>query len=599
MPQPAFSVARPAKTQLAVALLLVAAAAQPADAAISGFVRRSDTNQPVANARVHIQADLASPVAISAGDGSFSLAVSPVGSVQLTAAVPYDATASDNFHIGGIDAMDGDTNVIILVDAIPSAAAVGYVPPNAVQGCSGCHARQFSDWQTSSHALAATDAWVHDLHSGTGTPGTGGNGYVYLNTHDPGETGNCATCHAPLEDVFTPGQLQFNAVSSDAGLDGVTCLACHQLTAVDNDHLDGLHYLPDAGHPTGKSTYRFPAEKPTEISVWGPFDDVSYGGMRATYSPLHTDSRICAACHQYKNPETGAPGQNTYREWLASSYALPGPNFKTCQTCHFPPEVTDGPICKVLNLDRPASQRLRHLFPGADQAGLSGAILLHLSATEQQGGIAVQASVENAGAGHNFPTGIGIRNALLVLDATVNGQPLQQISGPAVPWWADDNVAGTQPGDYAGLPGTGFAKLLEGRVNYQGPTVAPVLFVDAEGVREDSTIPAGTASASSYVFQLPPGAQLGDTVTIQARLLYRRAWRALAVTKGWTVTPQGGPIEIEVANQTANVTVTPLSLIRGIVEVPTLAPAALFALVAALALSAVWVTRRRRGAAGR
>ena len=43
---------------------------------------------------------------------------------------------------------------------------------------------------------------------------------------------------------------------------------------------------------------------------------------------------------------------------------------------------------------------------------------------------------------------------------------------------------------------------------------------------------------------------------MDVKLLYRRAWRALAVTKGWTQTPQGGPIEIEVAGQQFQVELT-------------------------------------------
>jgi hypothetical protein len=70
------------------------------------------------------------------------------------------------------------------------------------------------------------------------------------------------------------------------------------------------------------------------------------------------------------------------------------------------------------------------------------------------------------------------------------------------------------------------------------------------GVAEDSTLAAGETALATVGFVLPPGAQPGDLVDIEVRLLYRRAWRALAVTKGWTETPTGGPIEIEVATFT-------------------------------------------------
>src|SRR5690606_4908803 len=144
-----------------------------------------------------------------------------------------------------------------------------------------------------------------------------------------------------------------------------------------------------------------------------------------------------------------------------------------------------------------------------------------------------------------FPTGISIRNALLVLDVRIDGTPLPQAAGDTVPWWADDEVPGKQEGDHAGAPGRGFAKLLQGRINGQGAVESPVLFIDAESVAANTAIPSGATDTSSYRFVLPPGFE-GKTADVQARLLYRRAWRALAVTKGWTQTPSGMPVEIEV-----------------------------------------------------
>ena len=102
-----------------------------------------------------------------------------------------------------------------------------------------------------------------------------------------------------------------------------------------------------------------------------------------------------------------------------------------------------------------------------------------------------------------------------------------------------------QAGDFSGLAGKGFAKLLSGRINGVGQTVTPVLFIDAESLIS-TTIPAASTDSSSYRFTLPAGVNLAD-VDVDARLLYRRAFRALSVTKGWTLTPSGGPIEVEVA----------------------------------------------------
>lgn len=564
-------------------LLLLAPAAH---AAISGRVRSLGSLGPIAGARVHLQADPASPVVFTAADGSFTLPVSPAGTVLVTAALPYDRTRADNYTIGGNWASDGDTGVEIFLQPIPGTSAPMYEPLVAAVSCGLCHGEQVEQWRRSNHAGAAGDTWVRDLHSGTGTPG-GGAGYVFRATHDPGETGFCATCHTPMADVFSPGAVQLDEVAGAAALEGVSCVGCHQIDAVDGD-VDALHHL-------GSSTYRFPfaADMETYLRIWGPLDDVAYDGMRAAYAPFFAEARFCASCHQYKNPTNGAPGQNTYGEWLASPYSVPGPTFRSCQHCHMPAASADGPICAVLPLDRPASQRHDHSFPGAGWPGFAGALELRAVAGERPRQVEVIAEIENVGVGHSFPTGISVRNAFLLVEARWNGMPLEQVGGPTVPWWADDEVPGRQPGDWSGFAGRGFAKVLEGRINEQGPLVRPVLFIDAERAAEDSLLPAKTTATSTFLFAVPAEARPGDSVEIEARLIYRRAWRALAVTKGWTVTPQGGPIETEIAAQRLDLALTAVGA-GSVLEIPTLDRFGLVLLGAALLAAAYRLLSRRR-----
>ncbi|MDY7094335.1 MAG: multiheme c-type cytochrome [Acidobacteriota bacterium] len=586
-----YSISRRAPSTIAAAALALAACllvlltAPVAEAAVSGFVRDADTSMPLAGASVHLQADT-STVVVSAADGSFDLPVTFAGFAVITAALTYDAGASTNYNTGAAFAMDGTSGIEILLQSIPSADNPSYSPPEAGL-CGSCHGDQFSQWQTANHSLAGTDEWVLDLFSGTGTAG-GSAGYVFTDLHDPGETGFCATCHAPMEDVFDPGNVMLDEVSTLGGLDGVSCLACHQMDSV-NDNVDALHHL-------GNSTYRFPDERPffdTWQFVWGPLDDVSFGGMRAAYAPHFRESRMCASCHQYVNPDTGAPGQNTYGEWLASPFSVPGPTFQSCQDCHMPPADTDGTVCVLGDSPtRPAQQRRQHTFIGATPTTLADAILLDASALDGAGLLQVTAAVTNEGAGHAFPSGVSIRNALLVIEASYDGTPLNQVSGPVVPFWADDEVPGQQPGDYADYPGKGFAKILEGRINGTGPTVRPVLFIDAEGVFSDTLIPSGATDVTTVEFQLPPEAEPGDLVDVTVRLLYRRAFRALAVTKGWDQTPQGGPVEIEVARQDLSLPLTGGPLPPA--EIPTAGSIGL--LLLALLLAAGALLRLRRAA---
>lgn len=570
----------------AVAVLLALGPAA-ASADIAGTVLDFDDGTPVAGARVHLQADPAPSVVVTGSDGAFVLPASPATAVVVTAGVPHDPAAPRNWHTGGTFAVDGATAVEIRLRRLPVAEDSDYgqsVP--LADDCGSCHPDQVAQWQSSVHAGAAVDAWVVDLQTGTGTPG-GDAGYVFVDAHDPGETGFCATCHTPMADVFDPGAVLMDAVSSPGALQGVSCVGCHQVADVNHD-TDRLHHL-------GNATYRFPFDPffPTQQHVWGPLDDVTFSGMRASYAPLYDDSRYCASCHQYVNPDTGAPGQDTYGEWLASPYAAPGGGFRSCQDCHMPSEDGPGVIATVGdNVVRPAAQRHRHEMVGATPDTLAAAVTLDTVAFQSGGFLDVRSTVSNVGAGHAFPSGVSIRNALLVISAELDGGRLVQVAGPTVPFWADDDVPGRQDGDWAGFAGAGFAKVLEGRINGQGPVVRPVLFVDAEDVWEDSLLPAAASREVEVRFALPPEAGAGDTVVVDARLFYRRAWRALAITKGWTETPQGGPIEIEVARDERSVV---LAEQPPPAAIPAAGAMGLGALAGLIALAGWRVLLRRRG----
>lgn len=516
------------------ALLLVLAL--PAQADIAGRVVDDPSGEPIADALVSLRArpDIA-PVR-TAADGSFVLPLQLEGIFEVAAAVDYSPTAPRNWFSDTQQAFDGLTGIELRLGRLSTVDNPDYQPPAADAFCIACHSSYYQEWSTARHAGAARNPWVLDLFSGDGTPG-GGAGYVFRDSHDAGETGFCATCHAPLQDVFTPGQLMLDETSTPGGLDGVTCLACHQIAHV-NSNVDALHHL-------GNASYRFPLDDPqTAFHVFGALPDVDRIPMQNVYQPQFKDSRLCASCHEYKNPDTGAPGQATYSEWLASPYAQPGPGYRSCQDCHMPARANAGSI-GAGGPQRPASQRHSHAFVGSTPATLAANTDLRITLVREATALRVRAEVENR-AGHAFPTGISIRNALLLLDVRVGGQPLPQLSGSTLPFWASDDVPGEQPGDYAGRPGKGFAKVLEGRINGQGATVRPVLFIDAEGVTADTAIPSGAVDASEYRFALPPGTTESTTVSIDAQLLYRRAWRALAVTKGWTQTPSGMPVEIPV-----------------------------------------------------
>ncbi len=549
--------------------------APAARADVSGVVL-DDLDLPVAGAIVHLQADPTGPTTTTDATGAFTLPIAAPGPVVVAAFVSYNRSSPINYNTNAVDAENPDIGVEIVLPRIPLLTEDPYLVPSVNASCQFCHQEITAEWQGSVHAGAGTDFWVRDLFSGDGSPG-GSAGYVFTKTHDPGETGTCATCHQVMSDVFAPGKTMFNENEGVGVTDGVSCLGCHQIHALGD---------PDAIHTLGSAEYRFPGGGAgTERYVWGPLDDVDTAFMRASYAPFFKDSQMCATCHQYERPF----GQTTYDEWLASPYAQAGPNFRSCQDCHMPQRDEAGEVCDLFGAPmRPAHQRHRHDFVGSTPSTLAANLALDTEVEQLDGRVVVRSTVDNFGAGHDFPTGISIRNALLVITATVNGQPLQQVAGPTVPSWADDDVPGQQPGDYAGMAGTGYGKIMEGRINGQGPVVWPVLFIDAENIREQRKVPAGGIDTTEVEFALPPDVAPGADLHVEARLLYRRAFRALAVTKGWTVTPQGGPIEIEVHADSLDLEV----ITGGLVEVPAAGPIALCIFAAALAGLALFVLRR-------
>lgn len=541
---------------LLYALLACLLAAGPLRANITGTVLVEGSGVPgipIEGARVHVQADPSSPVVSTDVNGQFDLPVSPSGMVRITAALPYDETRPVNYTISGVVTSNG-ADVTIRLAEISSLDNTTYTPLKAAPpgGCGDCHSPQRDQWLSSAHAGAAVDPWVLDLLSGDGSP-SGANGYVFTDLH-PGETGFCASCHSPVAEAVAPGTHLLGEVTGDAELEGVTCTACHQLDRF-STNLAAMHLV---GDPPGAS-FRFPdagvGGTETHQHVWGPLDDVSYPFMRPAYAPVFASSKMCATCHQYANPTTGAPGQTTYSEWTASAWSQPGPGFRTCQDCHMPQASEDGPIA-VPNVGnaptRPAEQRHDHFFSSASAAGMADALDIETGVSVERARLTVSTTIENVGMGHTFPTGISIRNAFLLVRASLEGVPLVQASGPTLPFWASDDEPGEQEGDWAGYPGRGFAKVLAGTI--AGQPAQPVLFIEADSVASSTGIAAGAVSSTEIVFDLPADSVAGEVIDVDVRLIYRRAWRALQLTKGWTTTPSGGPIEIPVSVDIRQVT---------------------------------------------
>lgn len=132
-----------------------------------------------------------------------------------------------------------------------------------------------------------------------------------------------------------------------------------------------------------------------------------------------------------------------------------------------------------------------------------------------------------------------MRNMLLLVEATDrNGQRLSLVHGEKLPEWA--GVGPLEKGNYAGLPGKGYAKVLKDlmlypdrRLNrdfvfeYPAPHWRPTL------IEHDSRIPADGTDSTTYQFQVLESTP--KPIQITTRLIYRRAYKKWLDAKGFEI----------------------------------------------------------------
>jgi hypothetical protein len=141
--------------------------------------------------------------------------------------------------------------------------------------------------------------------------------------------------------------------------------------------------------------------------------------------------------------------------------------------------------------------------------------------------VVVQVDITNDKTGHHVPTDFPLRHLILLVRATdADGDPLAQLDGPMVPEWG--GVGDYAQGYYAGLPGKGFAKILEELWTEISPSGA---YWNPTRVLEDNRLAAFATDTSFYTFTAPTE----DEVTVEVVLLFRRAFKDLMDQKGWDV----------------------------------------------------------------
>jgi len=512
--------------QLPLALLVSNAAAQ-----VSGTVRDAATLEPIPGARVTVQAtDVA---AFAGANGAFNIeAVS--GDVVVVA-------GAQGWFEGGQAVTAPAADVALVLERVPQWDDPSYQFPSP-SACSTCHPLQYAGWQGSPMSRAGGNTWVYDTYDGTGTE-LGMGGFVYLRDSSlapDNPASECRACHQPEPWISNPySALEPIGAPSEGATHGISCVVCHQVADVDDTKPSFPGIWP--------GVVAFQRPPAGQVVMYGVLGDVTYqngGLMRPAYQPELT-SLVCAACHQDKNDpdldgdfeeDNGVISEPTYLEWLASPYAdRESPSYATCATCHMPPSSNPAACAVLPDVVRPEGDVREHTFRGTDAQFLEHALSLDLSAGLDDGEVTATVTLTNDQAGHHVPTGVTVRNVILVVEAfrLSNGAPLNPTGEQVVHDLG--GVGDPEHGYLAGLPGKLYAK-----VNHDANGDGPTFFTDAAGITFDTRIPALASDVTHYTFRVP---EQGGEVGVRARVVYRRAWRALVDAKGWTEDGHGAPLE--------------------------------------------------------
>ena len=488
--------------------VLMIAVAGVGRAQVSGVVRDS-ANQPVVDAIVTLQASSIE----TKTDASGAYSLPGVSGTDL-----YIVAAKPGHYYGYVMVTPPVTAADIQIEAVPSSNDPAYLikPP---ESCASCHDEAYTAWKKSAMGKAGSNTWVYDVYDGSGTPG-GKGGFVYtrdsvLSKKNPAS--ECAACHQPelwWNKPYTP--LDPLSAKSDAIGHGVSCEVCHKISKIDETKPNFPGLWP------GVVEVVKPGGAPFKQVMFGVLGDVTYGidnTMKAAYQP-QLSAAVCAACHQDKNdPDedgdfeeaNGVVSEPTYQEWLDSPYADPAsPKHATCVDCHMKPTGANQ-ACSMQfpPLKRPMGDVRSHAFPGTTPEFLENAVTLTLKATKSDTSIAVEVTLENAKAGHHVPTGVTIRNMILLVEAfrQQDGKKLEPTGTEVVHELG--GVGDPAKGYFAGLPGRLYAK-----VNGDALGKGPTFFTDATSILWDNRLPPLGKDSTNYSFALPSD---GGEIRVRAR----------------------------------------------------------------------------------
>jgi hypothetical protein len=187
-------------------------------------------------------------------------------------------------------------------------------------------------------------------------------------------------------------------------------------------------------------------------------------------------------------------------------------------------------------VERDPSTIFTHIqFGSKDSSFLASAVEMRVNTSITKNNLEVNIEIENVGAGHHVPTDQPMRNMILIVRVfDPDGYELKYVGENIIPFWGGRGDAAK--GNYEGLPGKGFAKILfESWTHYErlkvgtrSQQIFPAPQWRTVQVKSDTRIPALKTDKSSYEFQLnnSKGAYIVDCL-----LIYRRTFKTWAKMK--------------------------------------------------------------------
>lgn len=318
------------------------------------------------------------------------------------------------------------------------------------------------------------------------------------------------------------GEIPPNAyASSIRGKEGIPCEFCHKIGEVFiNDETN----VPNPDKP-GILSYRLHRPKTDEEQVmFGTLIDVM---RQDSYQPLLEKSEFCAGCHYgvfggvvgMERVTDGTEVYSTYAEWQASPYNDLETG-KTCQDCHMPISTENWFVFQEEGgLTRDYLPLHNHTMRGIQDVDfMQNAVTMETTVDRVGEQIDVEISITNDQTGHHIPSGIPIRSMMLVIEVVDDkGTLLDLIAGSVNPDYT---------GEYSGMPGKTFAKVLKDEWTGESPTVA---FWRPITIAADTRIPALVTDTTSYSFDAPNNRD----VTVNVQLIFRRSFYEIMQQKGW------------------------------------------------------------------